>query len=139
MGFAIPSNDVKYLIENYLEKGLTFVRPRLGVVGIEARVLTPAIIESQGLKSLPDIYEVNKLPYGIYVTEVLKGGSLYGSGIKADDIILEFEGVKLTTNSAFSALVNTASKYQVGSVVEITYYSRSSNSIKTTTVTLKAQ
>lgn len=139
MGFAIPSNDVKYLIENYLEKGLTFVRPRLGVIGIEARVLTPAIIESQGLKSLPDIYEINKLPYGIYVTEILKGGSLYGSGIKADDIILEFEGVKLTTNSAFSALVNTASKYQVGSVVEITYYSRSSNSIKTTTVTLKAQ
>ena len=139
MGFAIPSNDVKYLIENYLEKGLTFVRPRLGVVGIEARVLTPAIIEAQGLKSLPDIYEINKLPYGIYVTEVLKGGSIYGSGIKADDIILEFEGVKLTTNSAFSALVNTASKYQVGSVVEITYYSRSSNSIKTTTVTLKAQ
>ena len=139
MGFAIPSNDVKYLVENYLEKGLTFVRPRLGVIGIEARVLTPAIIEAQGLKKLPDIYEVNKLPYGIYVTEILKGGSLYGSGIKQDDIILEFEGVKLTTNSAFSALVNTASKYQVGSVVEITYYSRSSNSIKTTTVTLKAQ
>lgn len=139
MGFAIPSNDVKYLIENYLEKGLTFNRPRLGVIGIEARVLTPAIIDAQGLKALPDIYELNKLPYGIYVTEIISGGSISGSGVKAHDIILEFDGVKLTTNSAFSALVNTASKYQIGSTVEITYYSRSSNSILKTTITLKGE
>lgn len=139
MGFAIPTNDVKYLIENYLEKGLTFNRPRLGVIGIEARVLTPAIIDAQGLKALPDIYELNKLPYGIYVTEIISGGSIHGSGVKAHDIILEFDGVKLTTNSAFSALVNTASKYQIGSTVEITYYSRSSNSILKTTITLKGE
>lgn len=139
MGFAIPSNDVKYLIENYLEKGLTFNRPRLGVIGIEARVLTPSIIDAQGLKALPDIYELNKLPYGIYVTEIISGGSISGSGVKAHDIILEFDGVKLTTNSAFSALVNTASKYQIGSSVEITYYSRSSNSILKTTITLKGE
>lgn len=139
MGFAIPSNDVKYLIENYLEKGLTFNRPRLGVIGIEARVLTPSIIDAQGLKALPDIYELNKLPYGIYVTEIISGGSISGSGVKAHDIILEFDGVKLTTNSAFSALVNTASKYQIGSTVEITYYSRSSNSILKTTITLKGE
>ena len=55
------------------------------------------------------------------------------------NIILEFDGVKLTTNSAFSALVNTASKYQIGSTVEITYYSRSSNSILKTTITLKGE
>ena len=138
MGFAIPSNDVKYLLENYLELGETLIRPRLGVMGIEARVLTPAVIEAQKLKALPDIYRTNEIPYGIYVTEIMSKGSIYGSGVKVDDIILEFDGVKLKDMNTFSALINTASKYHVGDKVEINYYSRSSNSIVSTTITLKS-
>lgn len=138
MGFAIPSNDVLYLLENYLEKGETLIRPRLGIMGIEARVLTPAVIEAQGLKSLPDIYKTNEIPYGIYVTEIMSKGSIYGSGVKADDIILEFDGIKLKDMNTFSAIINTASKYHVGDKVEIKYYSRTTNNIETTYITLKS-
>ncbi len=136
MGFAVPSNIAKNILENFLEKGEPVVRPRLGITGSEVRELTPAIIASNGMKEIPDIYG-DETPYGLYVVEVTKGGSVDGSGIKADDIILQFGSVKLTRMNILSGYLNSLNDYFIGSKVEITYYCRSTNTIKTTTVTLK--
>lgn len=134
MGFALTSNEVKHLLETYLEEGLSIERPRLGVTAIPIRTLTPAIINANNLKKIPDIYNDGNT-YGLYVTAISLGGSCDGTGISVDDIILEFNGVKIKTSSDVSTMLSSSF---VGSEVEIKYYSRSDNNIRTTTIILNS-
>lgn len=134
MGFAITSNEIKYLLENYLEKEINIERPRLGLTGIQVKGLTPTMIQKLGLKSIPDIYTDSETRYGIYVTEIMKDSSSDNSGISSDDIILEFNGNKIKTMTDLSIML---SEQIVGNKVEITYYSRKNNKILSTTITLK--
>lgn len=134
MGFAITSNEIKYLLENYLEKEINIERPRLGLTGIQVKGLTPTMIQNLGIKSIPDIYTDTETKYGIYVTEISKGSSSDNSGISPDDIILEFNGNRIKTMTDLSIML---SEQIVGNKIEITYYSRKNNKILTTTITLK--
>lgn len=139
MGFAIPSNEVKLIVTEYLEKNIEIKRPMLGITGTQVRDLTPAAISQLKLKDIPEyIYEAGEAAYGIYVRSVTSGGSLYNSGVEEDDIILKFDGIKLKTMSSLSAMLNTITDYPVGSKVTITYYDRSANQVKEIEVTLKA-
>ncbi len=139
MGFAIPSNVVSLLVEEYLEVGKEIVRAKLGVLGLEVRSLTDYAIENSGGEylSIPDIYN-GETRYGIYVTEISEGTTLYNSGIKAHDIILSVGGVKATRTYVINAKLNSLVDFQVGDVVDIEYYSRTSGQIETITVTLKS-
>ncbi|MGI6770523.1 MAG: S1C family serine protease [Bacilli bacterium] len=137
MGFAIPHRVVKIIVTEYLEKGKTIVRPRLGVLGIEVRSLTEAVIESEQLKEIPDIYG-DEQQYGIYVSGITENSSIDGSGIEIHDIILEVDDIKITRTNIITAKLNSLVDYQVGDEVTIKYYNRSTNSIKTTKVTLKS-
>lgn len=139
MGFAIPSNEVKLIITEYLEKNIEIKRPLLGITGTQVRGLTPAVISANNLKEIPtSIYEAGEAEYGIYVSSVNSNGSLTNSGIAADDIILKFDGVKLKTMANLSAMLNTLTDYSVGTKVVITFYDRSKNSIEEIEVVLKA-
>lgn len=139
MGFAIPSNEVKLIITEYLEKNIEIKRPLLGITGTQVRGLTPAVISANNLKEIPtSIYEAGEAEYGIYVSSVNSNGSLTNSGIDADDIILKFDGVKLKTMASLSAMLNTLTDYSVGTKVVITFYDRSKNSIEEIEVVLKA-
>lgn len=135
MGFAVPSNVLKSIAENYIEKGLEIVRPRLGVTTIPVSDLTNYIIAQNGFKPIPEIYSGKK--YGLYVTDITPNSSISSSNIQKDDILLEFGGEKLYNSTILSAKLNALSEYFVGSVVEITYYSRLQNKIVTETITLK--
>ncbi len=138
MGFAIPANDVKNLIENYIEPQVKIVRPRLGITGMEVANISNAVIVANNLKELPNIYNgVRK--YGVYVVNISKNSTISSSSIKADDIILEFDGEKITNMSSLTAKLNSATKYKVGTKVNITYYSRSQNKIVTEQITLKGE
>lgn len=138
MGFAIPINEVKNLIENYIEPGIKIERPRLGITGMEVSNMSNAIIAQNGLKELPDIYNgVRK--YGVYVVSVTSNSTISQTGILADDIILEFDGEKITNMSELTAKLNSATKYKVGTKVSITYYSRKLNKIVTEDVILKSE
>lgn len=135
MGFAVPSNVLKSIAENYIEKGIEIVRPRLGVTTIPVNDLTNLVIAQNGLKALPDIYQGKK--YGLYVTDITKNSSISTCNIQIDDILLEFDGIKLYNSTILSAKLNSLSEYFVGSSVEITYYSRAKGEIVTETITLK--
>ena len=137
MGFSIPSNLVKTLMENYLEKNIKISRPTIGIIGSEVRYLTPAIIDYNGLKPIPDIYEIGERPYGLYVTKLVPNGSVYNSGIKADDIILTIDGVKIKESTQLSAMLNDLTQYTVGTEVTFTYYKRSTGTIESVKVVLK--
>ena len=135
MGFAVPSNVLKSIAENYIEKGIEIVRPRLGITSIPVSDLTNYIIAQNGLNSIPDIYSGKK--YGLYVTDITPNSSISISNIQKDDILLEFDGEKLFNTTILSAKLNSLSEYFVGSEVEIKYYSRSQNKIVSETIILK--
>src|SRR5919106_6210392 len=78
IGFAIPTNLVKGLVPQLKDKG-KIVRGYLGTV---IQRVTPELAETLGLKS----------PRGALVAEVGKDGPAERAGIRAGDVIVEFNG-----------------------------------------------
>ena len=136
MGFAIPINIVKVAVEEYLEKGLEIIRPRLGVMIIAVRDFNSEAMIQQGITSFPNIYGDEK-PYGIYISEFTSSGSLVNQGLHKGDIILTFDGDKLYESSQISGFLNSLDEYRVGTVVEITYYCCKTKTVETMQITLK--
>jgi S1-C subfamily serine protease len=80
IGFAIPVNTAKELIENFEKRGGVFERPFLGI--------RYKIIDKQ-TAILNDVVE------GAYVIEVIAGSTAEKAGIETEDIIIEFDGKKI--------------------------------------------
>ncbi|OOB80420.1 MAG: hypothetical protein BEN19_05065 [Epulopiscium sp. Nuni2H_MBin003] len=99
MGFAIPINDVKEIVDELLENG-RIIRPSLGISGITM---------SQEMAQ----YE---FPVGVLVASVIPGSSADIAGIRANDIILEFDSQKVTTIDELRTLLDNK---KVGDVVTV--------------------
>lgn len=99
MGFAIPSNLVKELVE-ILEKGESPKRFTLGISIYEVDVLLNKEDYVEG--SIPDIILPENIKYGLYVESVDSDGLASGR-LQSGDIILEFNGVKITRTAEFRA------------------------------------
>ncbi len=80
IGFAIPVNVVKNLIENFQKRGGSFERPYIGV--------RYKMIDKQ-TALLNDVVE------GAYVVEVIANSPAEKAGIQEEDIIVEFDGKKV--------------------------------------------
>jgi serine protease Do len=132
MGFAIPINIIRKLVFEYLVPGQAIVRPKLGVLGIEIRGLTPAYIEANNLMEIPSQYN-----YGMYVSDITAGGSVSGSGVKTGDIILYFDDLQIRYSYELMAELSSLIHYHVGDHVNIKYWSRSQNKEVTETIILK--
>ncbi|MBR0139576.1 MAG: trypsin-like peptidase domain-containing protein [Firmicutes bacterium] len=107
MGFAIPINVAKPIVEQIKETG-QFVRPYIGISG--------ASLEESGNSSevLKEHYGTDK---GIYVYDVTEGGGAYRAGIQKEDIITEVNGIAVgTMNRLNSVLVG----YKPGDTVTLT-------------------
>ncbi|NLM46032.1 MAG: PDZ domain-containing protein [Firmicutes bacterium] len=103
MGFAIPSNTVKKVTEELIDKGYV-VRPRLGVYNggdIDAALARQL--------QLP-------VEYGMIVYAVDPGSPAEKAGMRSGDIIIEFNGKKIET---FSDLQKAIYAQKVGDTVEI--------------------
>lgn len=136
MGFSIPINVISNLLANYLEENKEIIRPRLGVSGYDVSSLTDYTIVSAGLLDLPNIY-YGAVPYGIYVSSIVKNGTMSSSNILENDILLEVDGTKITNNYIVPAMFNSLIKYHVGDEISVKYYSRSQDKIVTEKVILK--
>ncbi len=136
MGFAIPSDTINLLVEEYIEPGKEIIRARLGVLGMEVRSLTDYAIEENDLLPLPDIYN-GETPYGVYVSQTYEDTTIASTPITEHDIILKVGGVKITRQYIINALLNSLVNFQVGDTVEIEYYSRVDGIVKTIDVVLK--
>ena len=140
MGFAIPVNIVKILVEDYIEPGVEIKRPRLGITAIEVRDITPLIMQTNNLLSIPNELYAGLSPYGLYISaDVAPNCSFSNSGIEKDDILLEFDGVKITSLNQISSHMNSLTDYLVGDEVSISYYDRSENVVVKTNVILVPQ
>ncbi len=102
MGFAIPSNTVKEIVQELIEHG-RIIRPWIGVSVSE--------IDEKFAEQL-------QLPveYGVLVEDTVPGDSADEAGIRSGDIIIEMAGEKIET---FSRLREVINKHEVGDRVTV--------------------
>jgi len=91
IGFAIPSNSASKVIEQLLEFGET----KRGWLGVRIQLVTKEIAEVEKLEKTE----------GALVASVSEGSPAAKGGIKAGDIILEFDGKKVDTMRTLPKLV----------------------------------
>ena len=85
IGFAIPTNSVKDLLPQLRDKG----RVVRGYLGTTVQKVTPEIADSLGLKQ----------GGGALVADVVKGGPAEKAGLKAGDVIFEFDKKEIKDSS----------------------------------------
>jgi len=103
IGFAIPINDVKEVIDDIRDYGYVKGRPELGVVLIDVNSINMARL--YGLSHT-----------GIYIQEVNEGSSAENAGLKVGDRIVSFGGNEVTSAEGLKSMIN---KCKVGEKVEI--------------------
>lgn len=91
MGFAIPINDVKPIVEELMTHG-KIVRPSLGIVG------------SNMTEEFGNYWEI---PVGILIHQVVPGSSANIAGIQPGDVIIEFDGERIATMEELKELLRT--------------------------------
>ncbi len=91
IGFAIPINMVKAIEKQLIEKG----EVTRGYLGVMIQELTPDLRESFGLKE-------NE---GVLISDVIEGSPAEKAGLKRGDVVIEFNGKKVTDVSQFRNLV----------------------------------
>lgn len=89
LGFAIPINQAKEIIESVIKNG-SYEKVTLGIKGYDASTYA-AYAQSQGQKVATD--------EGIFVGEVVDDSPAKKAGVKAGDIIVKLGDTKLTSMS----------------------------------------
>lgn len=102
VGFSIPSNDVKEIFEQILEKG----RPIRGYLGIKAHDINPRIRRVLN-------YEGEK---GAVVLEVVQQSPAERAGMEEGDVIVGYDGSEVLNRAH---LFNRSQRTKVGKEVEI--------------------
>ena len=102
IGFAIPSNSAKKVIDQLIEFGET----KRGWLGVRIQIVT---------KEIADVEKLDK-PRGALVASVAKNSPSDKAGIKAGDIILEFNGVLINKMNELPKIV---AQTNVGETVEV--------------------
>lgn len=91
IGFAIPVNRVKDIMEQLIEKG----RVVRGWMGVEILSVNEVIARQFGLNSTE----------GVMINNVLPGSPADKAGLKRGDVVLSFDGRKTPTQEALVELV----------------------------------
>src|SRR6056300_1142552 len=102
LGFSIPSNTAKLIVEQII----SFGQAKRGWLGVQIQDLTPEFSESLGYDSTD----------GAFVASVQPDSPAAKSNIQAGDIIMEFNGKKI---SSFKDLPKVVAETPVGSEVVV--------------------
>lgn len=103
LGFAIPVNTAKPVIEDLIQKGYVTGRIKLGVSFIDIQDRTTAMR-----------YRVNDL--GTYVYQVNDGSDADKAGLLTGDLVEEIDGTKITFSSQIKEMM---ADYSVGDKMKI--------------------
>ena len=116
IGFAIPINTVKDIVKR-LEADGEIERPSLGIIGNEVttiieqnNMINAGLIEGE-LIEIP-----NGISYGVYINQIVPNSSAASSDLRAGDIILRFNDVKINN---FTDLRHEIEIAYIGDVVEL--------------------
>lgn len=107
MGFAIPSNTAKPIIEDLIKREVVTDDDKAAFLGIVGADVTSTISQTYNI------------PEGICITEVSKGTAAEKYGLQRGDIITKFDGKAVKSYRAFQ---NMITYYEAGSEVEIEIY-----------------
>ena len=113
IGFSIPSNSAKIVIDQLIEFGET----KRGWLGVRIQDVTQEIADVEKLDE----------PRGALVASVAENSPSAKAGIKAGDIILEFNGVKINQMKELPAIV---AKTKVGKNVKVKVWRNKKEIIK---------
>ncbi len=102
IGFSIPSNSAKKIIDQLIEFGET----KRGWLGVRIQYVSKEIAEVEGLDK----------PRGALVASVAKDSPSDKAGIKSGDIILEFNGTEIKEMNELPQIV---AQTEVGKNVEV--------------------
>lgn len=102
IGFAIPIDEAKPIIDALIENGYVAGRPVIGIAGRD-------VTEQDSI-----YYDI---PVGIYVVETSPYSAAERAGIKTGDVITAIDGVKITT---VDELNTEKEKHQAGETVVLT-------------------
>lgn len=108
MGFAIPSQTVKSIVDTLVKNGYVEGRVKIGISGI-------AVTSDQASNY--------NIPQGIYVQSIVSGGPCDGTSLKKGDIITEVDGETITSFADVYAILET---HKPGDKIKVKYYSSSS-------------
>ena len=104
LGFAIPSTQVKEIVDQIISQGYVSGRPTLGISG----------------ETLSTFYQhYYRMPAGLYITEVDPGSDAARKGIQEGDMLLYLGDTRITGMEDLKAAVYDC---QVGEVVEVIVY-----------------
>ena len=113
IGFSIPSNSAKKVIDQLIKFGET----KRGWLGVRIQVVTDEIAETEKLDE----------PRGALVASVAENSPSDIAGIKAGDIILEFNGTKI---SEMKELPKIVAQTEVGKTVQVKVWRNKKEIIK---------
>ena len=117
IGFAVPINVIKPIIEKYTTNG-NFEEPTIGISGYDKNII-------------PYIDKNYELDTGVYIEEVVKNSPAENSGLKKGDIILKIDDKEINTMNEIKEYIYT--KYP-GDIIKIEY--KRGNSTSTVNLTL---
>ncbi len=113
IGFSIPSNSAKKVIDQLIKFGET----KRGWLGVRIQDVTKEIAEVEKLKE----------PRGALVASVAENSPSEKAGIKAGDIILEFNGIKINQMKELPKIV---AQTKVGKIVDVKIWRNKKEIIK---------
>lgn len=122
MGFAIPINTVKELIDG-MEKGIKIERPYIGAQFID--------ISNKIILRYNNIEIGNNIEYGIAIKSVEDNMPAAKAGLKSGDVIVEADGKKIEDITYFKYLLH---KHKIGEKMKVKYYR--GNKLNETTIEL---
>lgn len=103
LGFAIPINKVKSVVEQLSSYGYVKGRVELGVSLVDIQTEQEAMM-----------YRVNQT--GVYIQQVTSGGAAATAGLQAGDCILSINGTEVSTSAEVKAILQ---KCEVGDTIAV--------------------
>ena len=121
IGYAIPIAYAKPIFESLIKDG-EYVNTQTAYLGIQGGDVTS------------DVESAYKIPIGVYVSSVIEGCGAQKAGIVQGDIIVKFDGKKI---SSMSELQSVLSSYKAGDKVKVVYARQNGNGYEESEVEVK--
>lgn len=102
LGFSIPINEAKVIIDDLINNGHVTGRPQIGIVAVDVTEAYSRYLN---------------IPMGVYVQSVQEGGAAEMAGIQIGDVIIDIEDEPVTTNEELNAVKN---RYKAGDTITLT-------------------
>ena len=121
IGFAIPSNTVRRVVDQILKFGYA----KYGNLGVNYHARSLEILQSiRGRSELTDMVGAEPPDHGLIITTVQPDGSAGKSGLQRLDVLLTIDGQRLDGTLDYNRVMGAK---QPGDVVTVAFWSRGKN------------